>query len=118
MLGRELGAAGVIVVSGLARGIDGEAPRGALAGVGSRSPCSVDGIDRDYPASHAQLSAKIEEQGLIVSEYEPGIEPGASRPGNAEGGQRSGFRSTMRAVPAVAAAEIVPVWSRCGLSRG
>jgi DNA processing protein len=33
------------------------------------------GIDRDYPASNAQLSRRIEECGLVVSEYEPGVEP-------------------------------------------
>jgi hypothetical protein len=35
------------------------------------------GIDRDYPASSAALSRRIEENGLVVSEYEPGVEPGA-----------------------------------------
>jgi DNA processing protein len=33
------------------------------------------GIDRDYPASNAQLSRRIEERGLVVSEYEAGVEP-------------------------------------------
>ena len=33
------------------------------------------GIDRDYPAAHRDLAGRIVEQGLIVSEYEPGIEP-------------------------------------------
>jgi DNA processing protein len=33
------------------------------------------GIDRDYPASHRELAARISERGLIVSEYAPGVEP-------------------------------------------
>jgi DNA processing protein len=75
MLGRELAAAGVAVISGLARGIDGEAHRGALDSGGLTLAVLGCGIDRDYPASHAQLSRRIEEQGLVVSEYEPGVEP-------------------------------------------
>lgn len=75
MLGRELAAAGLIVVSGLARGIDGEAHRGALDAGGVTLAVLGCGIDRDYPASHAQLSRRIEERGLVVSEYEPGVEP-------------------------------------------
>jgi DNA processing protein len=74
MLGRELAAAGMVVVSGLARGIDGEAHRGALEG-GLTVAVLGCGIDRDYPASHAQLSRRIEQEGLVVSEYEPGVEP-------------------------------------------
>jgi DNA processing protein len=75
MLGRELAAAGLVVVSGLARGIDGEAHRGALEAGGLTVAVLGCGIDRDYPASHAQLSRRIEEEGLVVSEYEPGVEP-------------------------------------------
>ena len=33
------------------------------------------GIDRDYPAAHAELARRIRERGLVVSEYEPGVEP-------------------------------------------
>jgi DNA processing protein len=75
MLGRELAGTGLVVVSGLARGIDGEAHRGALASGGLTVGVLGCGIDRDYPASHAQLSRRIEERGLVVSEYELGIEP-------------------------------------------
>jgi DNA processing protein len=75
MLGRELAAVGLVVVSGLARGIDGEAHRGALESGGFTVAVLGCGIDRDYPASHAQLSRRIEERGLVVSEYEPGVEP-------------------------------------------
>jgi DNA processing protein len=75
MLGRELASAGVVVVSGLARGIDGEAHRGALEASGATVGVLGCGIDRDYPASNAVLSRRIEENGLVVSEYGPGIEP-------------------------------------------
>jgi DNA processing protein len=75
LLGRELAAAGLVVVSGLARGIDGEAHRGALE-VGGRTVAVLGcGIDRDYPAAHAQLATRICEDGLVVSEYAPGVEP-------------------------------------------
>ncbi len=74
-LGRELAAAGLVVVSGMARGIDGEAHRGALEAGGVTVAVLGCGIDRDYPAAHRELAARIVEQGLIVSEYEPGIEP-------------------------------------------
>jgi DNA processing protein len=75
MLGRELAAAGLMVVSGLARGVDGEAHRGALESDGLTVGVLGCGIDRDYPASHAPLSRRIEERALVVSEYEPGVEP-------------------------------------------
>jgi DNA processing protein len=74
-LGRELAAAGLVVVSGMARGIDGEAHRGALDADGFTVAVLGCGIDRDYPAAHAELARSICERGLVVSEYEPGIEP-------------------------------------------
>jgi DNA processing protein len=64
-----------VVVSGLARGIDGEAHRGVLDAGGLTVAVLGCGIDRDYPASNAQLSRRIEERGLVVSEYEAGVEP-------------------------------------------
>ena len=72
MLGRELAAAGLVVVSGLARGIDGEAHRGALECGGPTVGVLGCGIDRDYPAANASLSRRMEDGGLVVSEYEPG----------------------------------------------
>jgi DNA processing protein len=75
MIGRELAAAGLVVVSGLARGIDGEAHRGALEAGGHTVGVLGCGPDRDYPASHAQLAARIRESGLVVAEYAPGVEP-------------------------------------------
>jgi len=75
-LGRELASAGLVVVSGLARGVDGEAHRGALEAGGITVAVLGCGIDRDYPAVHAELAVRIVAQGgLIVSEYAPGVEP-------------------------------------------
>jgi len=75
MLGRELGRAGLVVVSGLARGVDGEAHRGALEAGALTVGVLGCGIDRDYPAAHRQLAARIRATGLTVSEYAPGVEP-------------------------------------------
>jgi DNA processing protein len=75
MLGRELAAAGLVVVSGLARGVDGEAHRGALDAGGVTVAVLGCGIDRDYPAAHAELAGRICATGLVVSEYAPGVEP-------------------------------------------
>jgi DNA processing protein len=75
LLGRELAAAGIVVVSGLARGVDGEAHRGALEAGGTTVAVLGCGIDRDYPAAHAELGARIRGSGLAVSEYAPGVEP-------------------------------------------
>ena len=74
-LGRELAGAGLLVISGMARGIDGEAHRGALEAGGVTVAVLGCGVDRDYPAAHAELARRICERGLIVSEYEAGVEP-------------------------------------------
>ncbi len=79
LLGRELAAAGLVIVSGLARGVDGEAHRGALESDGRTVAVLGCGIDRDYPAAHAGLAREIAERWLLVSEYEPGVEPAAWR---------------------------------------
>jgi DNA processing protein len=75
LLGRELAAAGVVIVSGLARGVDGEAHRGALEAGGVTLAVLGCGIDRDYPAAHAHLARGICGAGLVVSEYAPRVEP-------------------------------------------
>jgi DNA processing protein len=74
-LGRDIAAAGVVVISGMARGIDGEAHRGVLDAGGITVAVLGCGIDRNYPAAHAELAGRIAETGLIVSEYEAGVEP-------------------------------------------
>lgn len=76
LLAAEAAAAGAVVISGLARGVDGEAHRGALASGGRTVAVLGCGIDRDYPAAHAELArAIVAGGGLVVSEYEPGVEP-------------------------------------------
>ena len=74
-LGRELAAAGLVVVSGLARGVDAESHRGALEAGGTTVAVLGCGIDRDYPAAHRELARQIAATGLVVSEYAPGVEP-------------------------------------------
>ena len=74
-LGRELARAGLLVVSGMARGVDAEAHRGALDGNGMTIAVLGCGIDRDYPAAHSELARRIADACLLVSEYGPGVEP-------------------------------------------
>jgi DNA processing protein len=73
-LGRELAAAGMTVVSGLAFGIDGCAHRGALDG-GQTIAVLGCGPDVAYPASHRSLWRQICENGLVLSEFPPGTPP-------------------------------------------
>jgi DNA processing protein len=74
-LAHDIAAAGLVVVSGMARGIDGEAHRGALDAGGVTVAVLGCGVDRDYPAAHAELARRIADTGLVISEYEPGVEP-------------------------------------------
>lgn len=69
-----LARAGVTVVSGLARGIDSAAHRGALV-AGRTVAVLGSGVDRIYPAEHRSLADQIAEDGLIVSEFPPGAAP-------------------------------------------
>jgi DNA processing protein len=64
-----------VVVSGLARGVDAEAHRGALEAAATTVAVLGCGIDRDYPAAHRELARQVADTGLIVSEYAPGVEP-------------------------------------------
>jgi DNA processing protein len=70
-LGRELAGADLVVVSGLAFGIDGCAHRGALEG-GVTVAVLGCGVDVAYPASHRSLWRRICERGLVLSELPPG----------------------------------------------
>ncbi|MDE8654387.1 DNA-processing protein DprA [Novosphingobium album (ex Liu et al. 2023)] len=73
-----LAEAGFTVVSGLARGIDGAAHRGALAAGeqgGSTIGVIASGIDIAYPPEHADLQEEIARSGLLLAEQPPGTEP-------------------------------------------
>ncbi|HKJ73356.1 MAG TPA: DNA-processing protein DprA [Alphaproteobacteria bacterium] len=72
-IAHDLGEAGLVVVSGLARGIDGAAHTGALA-TGTIAVVAG-GIDIVYPPEHERLQAEIAERGLIVSEMPVGTRP-------------------------------------------
>lgn len=70
-LAAELARAGVTVISGMARGVDGAAHRGALT-AGTTVGVLGCGVDIAYPRSHASLAAGIAAQGTLVSEFVPG----------------------------------------------
>jgi len=71
----DLAVRGVVVVSGLARGIDAASHRGCLDGGGQTIAVLGNGIDRVYPREHRRLSAEIERRGLLLSEFPPGTSP-------------------------------------------
>jgi DNA processing protein len=76
ILGRELADVGVSVVSGLAKGIDGAAHRGALRGRSGRAVAVVgNGLDTPYPRQHAALWDEVAARGLLLSEWPPGTAP-------------------------------------------
>lgn len=64
--------AGAIVVSGLARGIDAAAHEAALAAGGRTIAILGTGVDVPYPAGHRTLHQRVQENGLVISEMEPG----------------------------------------------
>jgi DNA processing protein len=72
-LAAELGAAGLVVVSGLARGIDASAHEGALAS--GTIAVMAGGVDVVYPEENRGLYGSVIEQGLAVSEMPPGVVP-------------------------------------------
>jgi DNA processing protein len=76
-VGSGLGGAGVHVVSGLARGIDGQAHQGVLAAEGEGRPIAVvaSGLDVVYPREHRDLWRAVAECGLLLSEAPPGTPP-------------------------------------------
>ncbi|MBR2831164.1 DNA-processing protein DprA [Candidatus Saccharibacteria bacterium] len=75
----ELARRGVVVVSGMALGIDGEAHRGALAAGGVTVAVLGTAIDKIYPVRHQGLFKQIIERGAVISEYAPGTKMYAAR---------------------------------------
>jgi len=86
----------VAVVSGGAYGVDGAAHRAALAADGLTVAVLAGGIDVSYPSGQAALFHRIGEQGLIVTEYPPGLRP-----------QRHRFLTRNRLVAALSGATVV-----------
>ena len=74
-LAGELSRRGVAVTSGLARGVDSAAHRGALDGGGSTIAVLGSGLDRMYPPEHENLAETIANNGVVVSEMGPGVMP-------------------------------------------
>jgi len=74
-LAQDLAAAGVVVVSGLARGIDTAAHQGAIDG--GTIAVIASGIDIAFPPENAALQERIAREGLLIAEQPPGTEPRA-----------------------------------------
>ena len=74
-LGYELARQGALLVSGMAKGIDGEALKGALRAGGFTAAVLGGGADVVYPAANRRLYEDIAATGVILSEYPPGTEP-------------------------------------------
>ncbi|MED1949146.1 DNA-processing protein DprA [Brevibacillus centrosporus] len=72
---KELSEQGLVIVSGLAYGIDGEAHLATLQSAGKTVGVLGCGIDQIYPSRHRELYRKIESFGLLISEYPPGTPP-------------------------------------------
>ena len=86
----------VAVVSGGAYGIDGAAHRAALTCDGVTVAVLAGGLDVPYPAGHAAMLRRVAEQGLVLSEYPPGVRPARHR-----------FLTRNRLVAALAGATVV-----------
>ena len=69
----------VVVVSGGAYGIDGAAHRAALAADGVTVAVLAGGLDIPYPAGHSGLLHRVGGNGLLVTEYPPGVRPARHR---------------------------------------
>jgi DNA processing protein len=74
-LAADLAGRGLTIVSGLARGVDSAAHRGAVSVGGLTVAVLGSGADIIYPAEHDDLARDIEAHGLVVSEFAPGTPP-------------------------------------------
>jgi DNA processing protein len=92
----DLAAAGVTVVSGLARGIDGVAHRSAIEAGGRTIAVLGGGLDRIYPAEHTSLAKLITQHGALISEYPTRTRP---VPGN--------FRARNRIMAGISIAVVI-----------
>jgi DNA processing protein len=77
-LGAALARAGIVVVSGLAHGVDGCAHSGALEAGGPTLAVQGRGPDKVYPASHRALAGRIRASGALLSEFAPRVPPRAA----------------------------------------
>lgn len=73
-----LGANGITVVSGLARGVDAIAHQAALKAGGRTIGVLGSGVDKIYPPEHRQLAEQMMAHGAVISDYAPGTPPEAS----------------------------------------
>lgn len=76
-IGQGLAQAGVTVISGLAKGVDGIAHQAAVAAGGRTVAVLGSGVNRIYPYEHTRLAAQIAEQGAVLSDYAPDRKPDA-----------------------------------------
>jgi len=74
-LAADLAASGLVIISGLARGVDSAAHRGALSAGGVTVAVLGSGVDVIYPSEHAPLASAIDATGAVVSELVPGTRP-------------------------------------------
>jgi DNA processing protein len=74
-LASDVAAAGLVIVSGMARGVDSAAHRGALAAGGLTVAVLGSGVDVIYPPEHAPLARDIARTGAVISELVPGTPP-------------------------------------------
>lgn len=74
-LGASLGRVGITVVSGLARGIDAAAHRGALRAGGRTIAVLANGLDQIYPPEHEELAREVATSGAVISEMPTGQQP-------------------------------------------
>ncbi len=75
LISKGLAAAGAVLVSGLATGLDSESHKAAIAADMPTIACIAFGHDNCYPSANRQLKHIIEKQGLVISEYPPKTDP-------------------------------------------